>query len=157
MGEDGLITREAPVGPKRAMARLLASVHKRGLTVFARVNHETGAAKVGMTLRPTELLMFGNPKGGTPLMQAVQTIGIDLPLRALVWVDDDARTQVSVLDVQAVARRHGLPIVTDPQVAMLASVVEAILAEATGPETEDERLDEALDESFPASDPPELR
>jgi uncharacterized protein (DUF302 family) len=69
------------------MYRLVASVTARGMTIFARIDHGAGAAEVGLSLCPTELLLFGHARSGTPLMQAAPTIGIDLPLKALVWQD----------------------------------------------------------------------
>jgi uncharacterized protein (DUF302 family) len=82
MAADGLITIRSAFGPEATMNRLEAEVRAKGLTVFAHVDHAAGAKAVGMPLRPTDLLIFGNAKGGTPLMQAEQTIGIDLPLKA---------------------------------------------------------------------------
>jgi uncharacterized protein (DUF302 family) len=73
-----------PKDTKDTMDRLEAEVRAKGMTVFARVDHAAGAKEVGLSLRPTEVLIFGNARGGTPLMQAVQTIGIDLPLKAVV-------------------------------------------------------------------------
>jgi uncharacterized protein (DUF302 family) len=87
MAVDGLTSLRSVHGPKDTMNRLEAEVKARGMTVFARIDHAEGAANVGLSLRLTELLIFGNAKGGTPLMQSVQTIGIDLPLKALVWQD----------------------------------------------------------------------
>ena len=87
MAVDGLTTIRSSHGPKDTMNRLEAVVKAKGLTVFARIDHAAGAAEAGLPLRPTELLIFGNAKGGTPLMQSAQTIGIDLPLKALVWQD----------------------------------------------------------------------
>jgi len=84
---DGLVILRSSNGPKETMNRLEAEVTARGMTVFARVDHAAGAADVGLQLRPTEVLIFGNAKAGTPLMQSMQTIGIDLPLKALVWQD----------------------------------------------------------------------
>ena len=78
---EGFITVRSSYGPKDTMKRLEAEVKAKGLSVFAHVDHATGAAAVGLPLRPTDLLIFGNAKGGTPLMQSVQTIGIDLPLK----------------------------------------------------------------------------
>src|SRR4051794_39663569 len=78
------------------------------MTVFARIDHATGAAAVGLSLRPTELLIFGNAKGGTPLMQSAQTMGIDLPLKALVWQDPSGSTWLSYNDPGWLAKRHGL-------------------------------------------------
>lgn len=80
------------------MDRLEAEIAAKGLTLFARIDHSAGAAEVGLTLRPTVLFIFGNAKGGTPLMQAAQTAGIDLPLKVLVWQDDKGVTQVSYND-----------------------------------------------------------
>ena len=84
MAADGLTTIKSSYGPKETMERLEAAVKAKGPTVFARIDHAAGAAEVRLSLRPTELLIFGNAKGGTPLMQADQTVGIDLPLKALV-------------------------------------------------------------------------
>ena len=81
MAVDGLTTIRSSHGPKDTMNRLEAAVKAKGLTVFARIDHAAGAAEVGLPLRPTELLIFGNAKGGTPLMQSAQTIGVDLPLK----------------------------------------------------------------------------
>ena len=81
MTADGLIARVSKFGPKETMDRLAAAVTTRGISIMARIDHAAAAAAVGMELRPTELLIFGNPRAGTALMQAVQTVGIDLPLK----------------------------------------------------------------------------
>ncbi len=86
MAADGLITVPSAFGPAETMSRLEAEVKARGMTVFAHVDHGAGAAGAGMALRPTDLLIFGAARGGTPLMEMAQTIGIDLPLKALVWL-----------------------------------------------------------------------
>jgi uncharacterized protein (DUF302 family) len=75
--------------------------------VFLRVDHAAGAQKVGKSLRPTELLVFGNPQGGTPLMECAQTVGIDLPLKALAWQDAAGQVWLSYNDPQYLAERHG--------------------------------------------------
>jgi uncharacterized protein (DUF302 family) len=90
------------------MNRLEAEVQAKGMMVFARVDHAAGAMGVGLSLRPTEVLIFGNAKAGTPLMQSVQTIGIDLPLKALVWQDTSGNTWLSYNDPAWLAHRHGL-------------------------------------------------
>src|SRR5260370_8054318 len=95
MAADGLTTLRSSYGPHDTMNRLEAEVKARGMTVFARIDHAAGATDVGLSLRPTEVLVFGNAKGGTPLMQSVQTIGIDLPLKALVCQDTSAVTWLS--------------------------------------------------------------
>ena len=81
---EGLTTVPSNFGPKETMDRLETEIRTKGLDVFTRIDHAASAAEVGLNLRPTELIIFGNARGGTPLMQSVQTIGIDLPLKALV-------------------------------------------------------------------------
>ena len=103
---DGLITVKSSSSVKETMNRLEANVKQRGLNVFARIDHAAGATKVGKTLRPTELLIFGNPKGGTPFMECSQTVGIDLPLKALVWQDDSAQVWLAYNDPVYIAQRH---------------------------------------------------
>ncbi len=95
MSADGLITIRSSFGPEETMSRLEAEVSARGMTVFSHIDHAAGAAAVGLPLRPTNLLVFGGAKGGTPLMQGVQTVSIDLPLKALVWQDEAGATFLS--------------------------------------------------------------
>ena len=90
------------------MSRLEAVVKTKGMSVLARIDHAAGAAKIGTSLRPTEVLIFGNPKGGTPLMQAVQTVGIDLPLKALVWEDTAGTTWLSYNEPGWIVQRHSV-------------------------------------------------
>src|SRR5580692_4748703 len=108
MAAQGLTTIKSSHGPQDTMSRLEAAVRAKGMTVFARIDHSAGASAVGLSLNPTEVLIFGNAKGGTPLMQAVQTIGIDLPLRALVWQDASGETWLSWNDPAWLAARHGV-------------------------------------------------
>ena len=88
----GLITISCRHPVKETMDRLERELTDRGIVIFARIDHAGGAASVGLTLRPTELIVFGNPKAGTPLMQKAQTIGIDLPLKILSWEDSEGKT-----------------------------------------------------------------
>ena len=104
---DGLIDLKSPHNSKATMDRLEAQVKERGLNVFARIDHAAGASKIGKTLRPTELLIFGNPQGGTPFMECAQTVGIDLPLKALVWDDAAGQTWLSYNDPAYLGQRHG--------------------------------------------------
>ena len=83
-------------------------VKQRGLNVFARIDHAAGAAMAGKTLRPTELLIFGNPQAGTPLMQCSQRVGIDLPVKALVWADEAGQTWLGYNDPRWTMHRHGV-------------------------------------------------
>jgi uncharacterized protein (DUF302 family) len=131
MAADGLITIRSAFGPEATMNRLEAEVRAKGLTVFAHVDHAAGAKAVGMPLRPTDLLIFGNAKGGTPLMQAEQTIGIDLPLKALVWQDAAGVTWLSYNDPYFLAQRHGLDDATKATVEALSGALKAISGKAT--------------------------
>ena len=124
MADSGLITIASKHDVKTTIDRLEAAAKAKGLTIFARVDHAAGAAAVGMSLRPTELLIFGNARGGTPLMQAQQTIGIDLPLKALAFADAAGKTSLCYNDVVWLAARHGL---SGPG-AEIAKVLAGVLA-----------------------------
>jgi uncharacterized protein (DUF302 family) len=108
MATAGLTTMLSAFGARETMDRLEAEIKAKGMTVFARIDHAAGAAAVGLPLRPTELLIFGSAKAGTPLMQAGQTIGIDLPLKMLVHEDAAGKVWLSYNDPSWLARRHGL-------------------------------------------------
>ena len=127
---EGLISLKSPLPAKETMNRFEETAKQRGLTIFARVDHAAGAAKVGKTLRPTEVLVFGNPMGGTPLMECAQSAGIDLPLKALVWEDAQGQVWLGYNDPAYLARRHGVadcPAVA-PLTKALAGLAEATLA-----------------------------
>src|SRR5262245_46913854 len=108
MAADGLTTLPSNSGPRETMNRLEAEVKAKGMTVFARIDHAAGAAGAGLSMRPTLVLIFGNAKVGTPLMQSVATMAIDLPLKALVWQDAAGTTWLSYNDPSWLAKRHGL-------------------------------------------------
>jgi uncharacterized protein (DUF302 family) len=131
MTAEGLITVPSRLGPKETMDRLENEIKAKGLTIFARVDHAAGAAEVGLTLRPTELLVFGNAKGGTPLMQADQTVGIDLPLKALVWRDGSGKTWLSYNDPSWLAKRHALGTEVNPAVNAMVALLGAVAKTAT--------------------------
>jgi uncharacterized protein (DUF302 family) len=131
MAAQGLTTLPSSYGPKETMDRLAAEVKAKGMTVFARIDHAAGATAAGLPLRPTELLIFGNAKAGTPLMQAVQTIGIDLPLKALVWQDASGDTWLSYNDPGWLAKRHELGGETEPAVRMMTAALAAVAKTAT--------------------------
>ena len=133
MAADGLITIKSAFGPEETMQRLEAEVRAKGMTVFAHVDHAAGAAAVGLPLRPTDLLIFGNAKGGTPLMQSVQTIGIDLPLKALVWQDQSGVTWLSYNDPAWLTHRHGVGEEAKPVVNALTAALNALATKATTP------------------------
>jgi uncharacterized protein (DUF302 family) len=131
MAADGLITLRSSFGPEETMNRFEAEVRARDMTVFAHIDHAAGAAAVGLPLRPTDLLIFGAAKGGTPLMQASQTIGIDLPLKVLVWQDEAGSTLLSYNDPAYLTHRHGLGDGTKPVVEAMSGALKAIAAKAT--------------------------
>ena len=131
MASDGLITLPSNYGPKETMDRLEAEIRARGIVVFARVDHSAGAAQVGLSLRPTEVLIFGNAKAGTPLMQAEQTIGIDLPLKALVWQDANGKVWLSYNEPSGLAQRHGLPAGTNAMIDTMADGLRGLASKAT--------------------------
>jgi uncharacterized protein (DUF302 family) len=131
MAVDGLTIIQSSHGPTETMNRLEAAVKAKGMVVFARIDHAAGATAAGLALRPTELLIFGNAKGGTPLMQSIQTIGIDLPLKALVWQDASGNTWLSYNDPSWIAQRHELPHETDATVNGMAAALSAAARTAT--------------------------
>lgn len=108
MNTDGLITVASRFRVGETLVRLTEALTNAGLRVFARINHASGAQEVGLSLRPTELLIFGHPKGGTPLMQDKQTVGIDLPVKALAWEDEDGNVWLTYNEAAWLAIRHGL-------------------------------------------------
>lgn len=132
MTADGLIARSSDFGPAETMDRLAGAVTARGMAVLARIDHAAAAAKVGMELRPTAVLIFGNPRAGTPLMQAAQTVGIDLPLKALVWQDEGGRTWLAHNDPAWLARRHGAGVGKEQVLAAMAEALAGVANEATG-------------------------
>src|ERR1700746_3091745 len=105
---EGLTSIQSSFGPKETMDRLGAEIRAQGMTVFARIDHSAGATEVGLTLAPTELIIFGNARGGTPLMQASPTAGIDLPLKALVWQDTAGKTWLSYNEPGWIVQRHSV-------------------------------------------------
>ena len=104
-----MITKTSPHTVEVTIDRLAAAVEGAGATVFARVDHAAGAAKVGSELRPTTLLIFGNPKLGTPAMLDAQTAGLDLPLRVLAYADSEGAVHVTYHAPATLAATHGLP------------------------------------------------
>lgn len=131
MAENGLHSVPSRFSARETMDRLLSALAKRNLTVFARINHAARAAAAGLTLRPTEVVIFGNPTGGTPLMQDGQTAGIDLPLKALVWEDADGKTWLTFNRASWIAQRHGLGSASAAAVTMLDKALDAIAQETT--------------------------
>ena len=132
MGEIGLTTIQSRYDVKLTLDRLEAAAKAKGLTIFARIDHGAGAQAVGLPLRPTVLLIFGNALGGTPLMQMAQPIGIDLPLKALAWEDATGKTWLSYNEPAWLATRHGLGEAANHVVKALAAAIRALAQEAAG-------------------------
>ena len=112
------------------MDRLEAEIRAHGMKVFGRIDHATGAAEAGLALRPTELIIFGNARRGTPLMQSVQTVGIDLPLKALVWEDASGTTWLSYNEPSWIAQRHNIPN-AESIVSKMTAALSAMSTKAT--------------------------
>ena len=130
---NGLIVQPSAFGPKETMDRLAAAVTSAGMTVMARIDHAAAAETVGLALRPTEVLVFGNPKAGTPLMQAVPTLAIDLPLKALVWQDDAGKTWLAWNDPAWIKNRHGGTAAMDGTLAAMSAALATAAGRATTP------------------------
>ena len=107
-GTAALITQDSPYSVPETVDNLVLALEDAGLRIFARIDHALGAASVDLALPPTQLLIFGNPQIGTPLMQAERTIGLDLPLRALVWQDEDGQVHITYTDPAALKERYGV-------------------------------------------------
>jgi uncharacterized protein (DUF302 family) len=106
LANDGLVSLRSQYSVQQTADRLASALESRGMRIFARIDHAAGAADVGQSLRPTQLVIFGNPRVGTPLMQCSQTTGIDLPQKALVWRDADGQVWLTYNDPEYLANRH---------------------------------------------------
>jgi uncharacterized protein (DUF302 family) len=105
---DGLVSKKSDFAASETLDRLETVLKKKGITIFARVSHSAGAEGAGIALRPTELLIFGNPKLGSHFFTSRQTAGIDLPMKALAWEDADGQVWLTYNDPQYIADRHGI-------------------------------------------------
>jgi uncharacterized protein (DUF302 family) len=123
---NGIVDRPSNHSVEQTVAKLQNILQGKGITLFALVDHSGEAEKVGLKLRATKLLIFGNPKGGTPLMEAAPTTAIDLPLKVLVWEDDEGKVWVSYNSPAYLQARHGFP----PDLIQNIAVVEALAAAA---------------------------
>jgi uncharacterized protein (DUF302 family) len=113
--------------------RLVEAITARNFTIFAQIDHAAGAATVGSKLRPTHLVIFGNPRGGTPLMVCDQKVGLDLPLKVLIWQDEAGAVQVTANSPAYLGERHKIAACAAQPLAGMGAAVQAILADATKP------------------------
>jgi uncharacterized protein (DUF302 family) len=127
MSQEGLIAISSAFSVKETIDRLEREAKSHGLTIFARIDHAGGAAQAGMLLRPTELIVFGNARGGTPLMQDQQTAGLDLPLKVLAWEDGDGKVWLTRNATAWIVSRHGL----GETGAVAVAAIEAMMARFT--------------------------
>jgi uncharacterized protein (DUF302 family) len=125
---EGVITRSTSFGVGPTIDRLEALLKSRGVTIFARIDHDAGATQVGLSMRPSQVLVFGNPRGGTPIMVAAPLAALELPFKALAWEDADGRAWLSYPDPHHLAARFGL---TDADVQPLEALV-ALIEQAAG-------------------------
>ena len=108
LAADKLVTRPSPHSVKVTMDKLAAAIEAKGLKVAARIDHASAAKAAGLELKPTEVMLFGNPKLGTPLMQASRSAGLDLPMKVLAWEDDKGKTWIAYVSPQTLKSRHGI-------------------------------------------------
>ena len=120
---NGIIEKPSNHSVDQTVDRLKHLLRSQGVTLFALVDHSGEAEKAGMKMRPSKLLIFGNPKAGTPLMLAAPSIAIDLPLKILVWEDSKGRVWVSYNSPDYLKRRHGLPEDLLPKIAVVQALV----------------------------------
>lgn len=125
---NGIIDVPVPFNVSEALARLEAVLQTKGIAIFARIDQKHKAETVGLTLRPTELLLFGNPRAGTPLMEAAPSIALDLPLKVLAWQDDSGQVWLSYNDPAYLQKRHNLPGELVKNIAVIPSLIQAMLA-----------------------------
>ena len=116
---NGLISSLSPYSATETIHRITDRLAKANITLFATIDHAAGAAQAGLTLRPTCLLIFGDPKAGTSLMQDRQTAGIDLPLKILVWEDEQAKVWITYNDLEWIKKRHQLSDATEARIHAL--------------------------------------
>jgi uncharacterized protein (DUF302 family) len=130
---EGLITAKSGVPVSATLDRLQKLVSADGFVIVARVPHSEAAKAAGLTLRPTELLLFGRPQGGTPIMVCNQRAGIDLPLRALAWQDEAGQVWLGMVDPQVLKQRYGLGAECDGALKAMDAAVRKYLTAATLP------------------------
>jgi len=123
----GIVTQASPHPVLETLQRLEAAVHARGLMVFAHIDHGENAQQAGLTMNPAHVLIFGNARAGTPLMVAAPLTALDLPLKVLIWQDDDSKAWVSYASPGYLIQRYGLPAAMEQNIAGIAGIVAATI------------------------------
>ena len=126
--DNGMVHLSSPYPVAETLKRLDSVLQSRGLTAFARIDHSGEAEKVGMKMHPTQLVIFGSPKGGTPLMVASPTLAIDLPLKALVWEDAGGKVWVSYNNAEYLKQRHNIPEELVKNIAVIGPLLQSVVA-----------------------------
>ena len=122
--DNGIIDVASHYSVPETLARLQSILQEKGITVFALIDHSGEAEKAGLKMRPTQLLIFGSPKGGTPLMVAAPRLAIDLPLKALVWQDEQGKVWLSYNSPEYLQRRHGFPMELMNNIAVIGGLIQ---------------------------------
>jgi uncharacterized protein (DUF302 family) len=125
--DNGMVHLSSPYPVPETIQRLDAILQTRGLAVFARIDHSGEAEKVGMKMHPTQLIIFGSPRGGTPLMVASPTLAIDLPLKALVWEDAGGKVWVSYNTAEYLKQRHNIPDELVKNIAVIGPLLQTVV------------------------------
>ncbi len=131
MSAEGLITKEIPLSVADTVARLATVIAERGLTLFGVIDHSGEAHAVGLELRETKVVIFGNPRAGTPVMQATPLVALDLPLKVLIW-DDGGQTRLTYTAPAELASRYGIPGDLLPALAGIDAITDGVLSNLEG-------------------------
>jgi uncharacterized protein (DUF302 family) len=124
---DGIVTKHSPFSVEETLKRLQEAMRNRGLTVFARISHSGEAERIGLKMPESHVLIFGNPKAGSPLIVASPLLGLDLPPRVLVWQENDSHVWVSYTSVEYLAARYSIPQELVGNIAGIDRLIEGVL------------------------------
>ncbi len=127
--DNGLVHLSSPYSVEETTKRLKGALQSKGIALFCQIDHSGEAEKVGMTMHPTELLIFGNPKGGTPIMLASPTVALDLPLKALIWQDVGNKVWVSYNSAEYLQQRHNIPPELLKNIAVIEPLLQSVVAQ----------------------------
>jgi len=125
----GVVTKGSRHSVEETLSRLEDAIRAKGLTIFTLIDHSGEAEKIGLKMQEAKLVIFGSPKAGTPLMIASPLIGLDLPLKALIWKDNEGRVWLSYNSVSYIANRYNLPSNLTKNIAGIDALIEATLSD----------------------------